>query len=585
MPILHNYRKSFKARIIFPAVIVLVVLVFILNAYSSVKFLNYSERLIHDQIIANINSLMSYMDTSKSSTRVAATSMALNIDVVQAIKKRDRNAIFRIFSPMHKFYQVNYYTICDDEGIVLTRTYAPDSFGDSITNQQNVKDALDGKIATYFEEGTLVKVSVRTGAPVFDADGELIGVVSAGVRFDLDSTVDELKRLLNSETTVLYGDTRVATTIMMDGVRATGTALDPDIAKIVIEDGQEYFGDADILGRPYKTFYKPLLNAQGETFAAIFIGTPLEELKAISDMLVRDGIIIGVVGLVISIMVLFVILSTISKPLIMLSHNMDNVADGNLNINIAIKTEDEVGRLGKSSQKVVDIIRKLIQDINTTIVEQEKGNTDYYLEPGGFQGDYKVLAERIVELADLGALDQLTEIPNRRSFDNRLKLEWDRAARGKLFLSILVIDVDRFKNYNDTYGHQQGDMALRAVAKVFPQSIKRMIDFAARWGGEEFVILLPDTDSCGALRVAEQIRVSMEKTVIPAADAGAARVTVSIGVHAQIPTLTSSIDDFIAKADKALYRAKATGRNRVVSSAVLEEREVQGVEGSQPLSS
>ncbi|MCL2122712.1 MAG: diguanylate cyclase [Desulfovibrionaceae bacterium] len=582
MGIFSSYKKSFKARIILPAVIVLVVLVVILNFYSSVKFLHNTESLIYAQTIANINSLMSYIDASKDSSRTAAISMALNIDAVNAIKKRDINEILRIFAPMHKFYRVNYYTICDSEGIVLARTYAPDHFGDSILNQQNVLDAMDGKIATYFEAGTLIKVAVRTGAPVFDADGELIGVVSAGVRFDLDSSVDELKRLLNAEATVFLGDTRITTTIMADGVRATGTALDPAIAKIVIEDGREYFGDADILGSPYKTFYKPLLDATGEAFAALCIGIPLAELKEMSDILIRDGIIIGFTGLIISIMILFVILSSISKPIIMLSDNMDNVADGNLNINIMIKTEDEVGQLGKSSQKVVDIIRKLIKDINTTIIEHEKGNTDYCLDIGEFQGDYQVLAGRIVELADLGALDQLTRIPNRRSFDNRLALEWDRAIRGKTSLSILLMDVDRFKNYNDTYGHQQGDVALRTVAKVLPQSLKRTIDFAARWGGEEFVVLLPDTDSSGALTVAEHIRAGVENTVIPSADERAAKVTISIGVNTQIPTQSSSIDDFISKADEALYTAKATGRNRAVSGAVLGERRngVQGVESA-----
>ena len=570
MKIFDSYKKSFKARIILPAVIVLVVLVVILNIYSSIKFLNNSESLIHAQTIANINSLISYIDASKASSRTAAISMALNIDVVNAIKKRDVNEIHRIFAPMHKFYRVNYYTICDNEGIVLARTYAPDQFGDSILNQQNIQDAMEGKIATHFEDGTFVKVAVRTGAPVFDADGELLGVVSAGVRFDLDSAVDELKRLLNAEATVFYGNTRIATTIMLDEIRATDTTLDPAIAKIVIEEGQEYFGEADILGKPYKTFYKPLLNAQGEAFAIICIGIPLAELQEMSDILVRDGIIIGLIGLAISIMTLFVILSSLSKPIILLSDNMDNIADGNLNINIAVKTEDEVGQLGKSSQKVVDIIRKLIKDIHTTIIEHEKGNTDYCLETGEFQGDYKMLADRIVELADLGALDQLTKIPNRRSFDNRLTLEWDRAIRGKSPLSILMIDVDKFKNYNDTHGHQQGDMALRTVAKVFPQSLKRTIDFAARWGGEEFVVLLPDTDSSGALRVAEQIRERVENTIIPAADEGAAKVTASIGVNTQIPTLDSALDDFISKADEALYKAKAAGRNRAVAAQSCE---------------
>ena len=567
MNIFSGYTKSFKARIILPAVIVLVALVVVLNFHSSVKFIKNSERLINAQTIANINSILAHIDASKVSSRTAAISMALNIDVVNAVKKRDTAELLRIFIPMHSFYQVSYFTICDTEGIVLARTYAPDDIGDSISNQRNVRDAIAGRITTNFGSGTLIKVAVRTGAPVFDAEGELIGVVSAGVRFDLDSAVDELKRLLNAEVTVFSGNTRVATTIKIKGDRAVGTELDPAIAKVVFEDKREYAGETEVFGAPYKTFYKPLLNAEGQAFAALCISTPLAELRAMSDTIVRDGIIIGTAGLAVSIVILFAILSSVSKPIIMLSGNMDNVAGGNLDTTITVNTEDEVGRLGKSSQKVVDIIRKLIKDIHTTIIEHEKGNTEYCLDTAEFQRDYKVLADRILELADLSSKDPLTKLPNRRSFDNRLRMEWDRAARGRTYLSILLLDVDKFKNYNDTFGHQQGDAALRTVAKALPKLLKRTIDFAARWGGEEFVVLLPETGAAGAMLVAENIRAGVENALIPSEDERAARVTASIGVNTLIPTKESSVADFIAMADEALYRAKAAGRNRAVSSA------------------
>jgi diguanylate cyclase (GGDEF)-like protein len=543
--------------------VVLVALVVILSFHSSGKFIDYTDSIIDAQTTANINSLMSYLNVSKGNSKTAAVSMALNMEAVEAIKKRDRDEILRVFAPMCDFYQVHYFTVSDSEGITLVRTYDPDNFGDSVANQQNVKDALNGEIATYFESGTAVKVSVRTGAPVHDADGALVGVVSAGVRFDLDSVV-ELKRKLNSEVTVFYGNTRIATTIMQDKARATGTTLDPAIAKKVIEGKESYSGELEILGRKYKTFYLPLLNAQGEAFAVFFIGAPLLELIALTDSMIRDGVLIGLIVLVIAIVVLFAVLSSISKPIITLSDNMDDVAVGNLNIEIAVKTEDEVGKLGQSSRKVVNTIRGLIKDINAMIVEHEKGNTDYSIDINEFKGDYKLLAERILEMAGLGTLDHLTGMPNRRSFDYRLQQEWGRAIRGKNSLSILMIDLEKFKNYNDSYGHQQGDTALKIVAEVFPQALRRTVDFAARWGGEEFVVLLPDTDSSGALVVAENIRARVENTMIPSADGKAVKVTVSIGVHTQIPLPDNSIDDFISKADEALYRAKEAGRNRVV---------------------
>jgi len=163
----------------------------------------------------------------------------------------------------------------------------------------------------------------------------------------------------------------------------------------------------------------------------------------------------------------------------------------------------------------------------------------------------------------LSLLDTLTEIANRRSFDDRLRTEWARAIRESASISLLLIDVDHFKNYNDTYGHQQGDVALQTVAQIFMQMFKRPGDFLARWGGEEFAALLSNTDMHGGLMLGEEIRAGIEDAVICCADGTSSKVTVSIGVNAQVPTQASSVDTFISCADKALYAAKSAGRNRV----------------------
>jgi diguanylate cyclase (GGDEF)-like protein len=229
-------------------------------------------------------------------------------------------------------------------------------------------------------------------------------------------------------------------------------------------------------------------------------------------------------------------------------------------------TNDEIGDLQQSILKVVSVLHGLLENINTMIFEQRRGNIDYKFNADEFLGDYKILADSVLELAAVGMRDQLTGIPNRRSFDNRLDLEWKRAAREKMPVSILMMDIDKFKNYNDTFGHQQGDVTLQAVANAIKQALKRSTDFAARWGGEEFVVLLPNTDTNGALLVAEKLRAAIENTAIPCADERGRRATISIGVSTHIPKSNSSIEDFISAADHALYKAKETGRNRVCQS-------------------
>ena len=169
---------------------------------------------------------------------------------------------------------------------------------------------------------------------------------------------------------------------------------------------------------------------------------------------------------------------------------------------------------------------------------------------------------RTIEL--IGLIDPLTKISNRRGFENRLNAEWGRSSREKSPISILVMDLDNFKTYNDTYGHQQGDAALKAFAKAAAQALRRSVDFPARWGGEEFVILLPGTETVGAAEVAERVRKNAEEMVIFTEDGVETKMSVSIGVNSTIPDTDASMDHFIKKADQALYKAKESGRNMYV---------------------
>jgi diguanylate cyclase (GGDEF)-like protein len=163
----------------------------------------------------------------------------------------------------------------------------------------------------------------------------------------------------------------------------------------------------------------------------------------------------------------------------------------------------------------------------------------------------------------LSLTDQLTRVPNRRAFDERMEMEWKRAIRVSTPLSFLILDIDKFKVFNDTYGHQQGDVTLQAVATSLKESVNRPGDFAARWGGEEFVALLPNTDKDGALSMAEKIRIQISELIILCEDGTETKVTVSIGVNTRVPQVNDVADHMLSAADKALYRAKETGRNRV----------------------
>lgn len=168
------------------------------------------------------------------------------------------------------------------------------------------------------------------------------------------------------------------------------------------------------------------------------------------------------------------------------------------------------------------------------------------------------------ELQALARTDGLTGLDNRRMLDVTLEREWRRAARSQHALSLLFVDVDHFKRYNDTQGHQAGDDALAAVGRCIAGCLRRPADYAARYGGEEFVVVLPDVDTPGAVAIAEAIRTGILDLGIRHATGSSDRLTASVGVATCYPECGDSIQAALKLADDALYRAKERGRNRVV---------------------
>jgi len=191
------------------------------------------------------------------------------------------------------------------------------------------------------------------------------------------------------------------------------------------------------------------------------------------------------------------------------------------------------------------------------------------------------MSEYIQTIEKLCMLDALTGLSNRRGFDMRFEAEWGRAFREKKPLGIIIIDIDDFKKYNDTFGHPQGDLLIQAISGVLGGTVNRSSDFTARWGGEEFLALLPDTDLTGTIKKAEQIRQnvteiklqfgniklnseSSENTNSGSWDKPFA--TISLGASSKIPVEGDNPTDFLNEVDKLLYMAKKGGKNQVCST-------------------
>ncbi|MDR1961842.1 MAG: diguanylate cyclase [Gracilibacteraceae bacterium] len=227
-----------------------------------------------------------------------------------------------------------------------------------------------------------------------------------------------------------------------------------------------------------------------------------------------------------------------------------------------------------NTQNIPVIIITGLDNVDGEIKGFSLGAVDYITKP--FQSDIvrarvktqiKIISQ-MQTIEKLSLMDPLTGIANRRCFDDRMAMEWKRAIRDQAPISFLMMDIDKFKTYNDTYGHPQGDVLLKMAAQVFTAAARRPADLAARLGGEEFGVLLPYANLENALAVAEKIRSGVENMRTPTADESViTTATISIGVVSAVPRETDLIKEFISEADACLYNAKNTGRNRIFSRA------------------
>ncbi|MCG8571108.1 MAG: diguanylate cyclase [Spirochaetes bacterium] len=428
----------------------------------------------------------------------------------------DFNLIYIINNQQEILYSRIYYPETDVE-LILKDYY---SFGDTfnMTKIMNIPADLDNtgsytKSGVYFTQlGPIILVS----APVLNSDINLpsVGTLIMGKFIDL-----RLVEKLNKQTQV---DFTISPYFGKREIRRN----DPEYQKLIIKS-LEFVTDKIQDNFLIYDYYLDIIERPAFLISMNYPHQILDQGQLAIFFAILSLLLLGI-------MVLFIIILLLRKfilyPISDLVTHIEEITHGSdYTLRLNMNRADEIGHLSNNFDEMMDKIE-----------QQTK------------------------KLEQLTIIDSLTNIPNRRKFDEVLNSEWYRHMRFNTSIALILCDIDHFKAYNDYYGHQAGDACLVSVAETLAHSVNRAGDLACRYGGEEFAFILSDTGKEGALIIAARIKEAIEEMKIPHEKSStSSHVTISMGVTVIIPSYNNNMKDFIEKADQALYQAKKKGRNRI----------------------
>jgi methyl-accepting chemotaxis protein len=330
-------------------ILMTIISIIIIACVSIVENYTYNKQVNYDRVDSSIRDINQKIQLFQERSKRNAVSISQNYLLMDALANQNFDQLKTILDDLNQYLEADTISITDLEGNVIFRQHDPSKFGDNISNQTNIQQALEGKILTTLDLDPLEILSCRTGAPVRNEKGDIIGAVVTGYTLANSNFLDELKAIHDTELTIFANDKRIATTIKQNGERVIGTSLSETIAKIVLEEDNMYIGKTDILGLPYVTEYMPLKNMENKIVGVIFAGiSEAAANKATSNTILH----MAVITILIITICTFILFRFMNKnfmgPMSKLTEVSNMIANGRLDVDIENDTsnkKDEIGLL------------------------------------------------------------------------------------------------------------------------------------------------------------------------------------------------------------------------------------------------
>ena len=382
--------------------------------------------------------------------------LASRPDIAAAIVARDTAKLVEIAKAADKELKIEFITIADAQGVVVARSHS-DKIGDSVTNQINVQKALAGQGSVGLEEGTAVKFSLRAGYPVYQ-DGKIVGTVTSGINLSSSNAfVDEIKKVLGTECTIFYGDTRVATTIEREGKRAVGTRMDnQQVLEEVLRKGGRFLNINAILGKDYTTAYWPLTGADGKIAGMLFIGRDRASIAATERTILYSTLTASSIVALIVMLVGFFTARGMTSPLRRVMELARKVSRGDFD---AVAE----GRFSGEIEELKNVIERMVVSLKAKIAEAEAMSCEAN-EEAKCAGEAREEAEKARSMAEVAKREGMLEVAESLGF----VVESIIAASGELESQV--------EQVGKGASHQRD--RLREVVEAIAQMTSTVLDVA-----------------------------------------------------------------------------------------------------------